>query len=115
MDLESGPELWSAKTDTVIYSTPLVVGDRAYVVSTDKHLYVLDLARQVVITRLHAGAKLYSSPCLIDGRIYFGSTGGLVFQLDPERPPFPGRRRLPPPTPKTLRDSGRPPLLLARP
>ena len=95
VDLESGRELWSAKTDTVIYSTPLVVGDRAYVVSTDKHLYVLDLARQVVITRLHAGAKLYSSPCLIDGRIYFGSTGGLVFELDPERLLFTGRVQLP--------------------
>src|SRR5207245_9035650 len=93
--LESGRELCPAKTDPVIYSTPLVVGDRAYVVSTDKHLYVLDLARQVVITRLHAGAKLYSSPRLIDGRIYFGSTGGLVFELDPARLPFTGRLQTP--------------------
>src|SRR5207245_8128072 len=93
--LESGRELCPAKTDPVIYSTPLVVGDRAYLVSTDKHLYVLDLAKRVVVTRLHAGAKLYSSPRLIEGRIYFGSTGGLLFELDPERLLFTGRVQLP--------------------
>src|SRR5256712_10604336 len=115
MDLESGPELWSVKTDTGIYSTPLVVGDRAYVVSTDKHLYVLDLAERVVITRLHAGAKLYSSPRLIDSRIYFGSTGGLPLQLDPERLPFTGRAQLPPPLTNAVGDRERPRRLFSLP
>src|SRR3989441_6185203 len=109
--LESGQELWSVKTDTGIYSTPLVVGDRAYVVSTDKHLYVLDLAERVVITRLHAGSKLYSSPRLIDSRIYFGSTGGVLFELDPERLLFTGGLQLPDPITNARGDNERPPLL----
>src|SRR2546426_597085 len=95
LDMGTGAKVWELPVREYLHGTPLVVGDRAYVVSTDKHLYVLDLARQVVITRLHAGAKLYSSPRLIDSRIYFGSTGGLVFELDPERLLFTGRVQLP--------------------
>jgi outer membrane protein assembly factor BamB/orotate phosphoribosyltransferase len=95
VDLDSGRAVWSVPTGNIIYSTPLVVGDRAYVVSTDKHLYVLDLAKRAVIKRLHVGSKLYSSPRAIEGRIYFGSTGGLLLELDPERLLFTGRLQLP--------------------
>lgn len=72
-----------------------MTGDRAHVASTDKHLYVLDLRERVVVKRLHAGAKLYSSPRLIEGRVYFGTTGGVVYELDPERLLFTGRLQLP--------------------
>ena len=95
VDLGSGSEVWSVKTGNIIYSTPLVLGNRAYVVSTDKHLYVLDLATRAVIKRLHAGSKLYSSPRAIEGRVYFGSTGGVLLELDPERLLFTGRAQLP--------------------
>lgn len=63
--------------------------------STDKHLYVLDLRERAVVKRLHAGSKLYSSPRLIEGRVYFGTTGGVVYELDPESLLFTGRLQLP--------------------
>jgi len=82
-------------TVNIIYSSPLVVVDLSYVFSTYNHLYILDLAKQAVVKRLHAGSKLYASPRAIEGRIYFGSTGGLLLEFDPERLLFTGRLQLP--------------------
>lgn len=95
IDIETGAEVWSVKTDNTIYTVPLVVGDKAYIGSTDKYLYVLDLERRVVKTRIFAGSKVYGPPRLLAGRIYFGACSGMVYELDPATDEVTGAHQLP--------------------
>ena len=73
IDVETGKEVWSVKTDNTIYTVPLVVGDKAYIGSTDKYMYVLDLERRVVKTRIFAASKVFGPPRLLQGQNLFRS------------------------------------------
>jgi outer membrane protein assembly factor BamB/orotate phosphoribosyltransferase len=95
VDVETGNEVWSVKTDNTIYTVPLVGGDKAYIGSSDKYLYVLDLERRTVKTKIYAGSKVYGPPRLLEGRIYFGACNGTVFELDPSSDEIIGLHQLP--------------------
>jgi len=95
IDLETGKGVWSVQTEDVIYSTPLIVRDRAYITSTDKRLYILDLRSKQLITKIWCSGRLFSSPRLIQGRVYWGSTDGRVYELDPRTDKITGRVQLP--------------------
>jgi outer membrane protein assembly factor BamB len=95
IDVETGEEVWSVKTDNTIYTVPLVVDDKAYVGSTDKYLYVLDLPRRVVKTKIFAGSKVFGPPRLLKGRIYFGACNGIVYEIDPATDEITGKHQLP--------------------
>jgi outer membrane protein assembly factor BamB/orotate phosphoribosyltransferase len=95
VDVETGTEVWSVRTDNTIYTVPLVVDDTAYVGSTDKYLYVLDLERRVVKRKIYAGSKIFGPPRLLQGRIYFGACNGMVYELDPATAEITGTHQLP--------------------
>jgi outer membrane protein assembly factor BamB len=95
IDVETGKEVWSVKTDNTIYTVPLVVDDRAYIGSTDKYLYVLDLERRVVKARIFAASKVFGPPRLLQGRIYFGACNGMVYEIDPATGEITGTHQLP--------------------
>jgi orotate phosphoribosyltransferase len=95
IDVETGKEVWSVKTDNTIYTVPLVVNDKAYAGSTDKYMYVLDLERRVVKTRIFAASKVYGPPRLLQGRIYFGACNGMVYEIDPATDQITGTHQLP--------------------
>jgi outer membrane protein assembly factor BamB/orotate phosphoribosyltransferase len=95
IDLETGKEVWSVKTDNTIYTVPLVVEDKAYIGSTDKYLYVLDLERRAVKTKIFAASKVFGPPRLLEGRIYFGACNGMVYEIDPATDEITGTHQLP--------------------
>jgi len=95
VDVATGREVWSVRTDNTIYTVPLVVEDKAYVGSTDKYLYVLDLERRAVKTRIFAGSKIFGPPRLLQGRIYFGACSGMVYEIDPATDEITGTHQLP--------------------
>ncbi len=95
IDVETGKEAWSVKTDNTIYTVPLVVEDKAYVGSTDKYMYVLDLERRAVKAKIFAAAKIFGPPRLLDGRIYFGACNGIVYEIDPALDEVTGTHQLP--------------------
>jgi outer membrane protein assembly factor BamB/orotate phosphoribosyltransferase len=95
IDVETGKEAWSAKTDNTIYTVPLVAGDKAYVGSTDKYLYILDLERRVVRAKIFAGSKIFGPPRMLEGRIYFGACNGIVYEIDPDSDEVTGTHQLP--------------------
>ncbi len=95
IDVETGKEVWSVRTDNTIYTVPLVAGDKAYVGSTDKYLYVLDLERRAVKTKIFAGSKIFGPPRLLQGRIYFGACNGMVYEIDPGTDVITGTHQLP--------------------
>jgi outer membrane protein assembly factor BamB len=95
IDVETGREVWSVKTDNTIYTVPLVLDDKAYVGSTDKYLYVLDLQRRMVKTKIFAASKIFGPPRLLQGRIYFGACNGIVYEIDPATDEVTGTHQLP--------------------
>ena len=84
VDLASGRRRWCVETHDVVYSTPLVVGRRAFVAGADKYLHVVDLDTGEELAKLYTGARLYASPALIEGRVLFGNTAGELYELDPD-------------------------------
>ena len=74
---------------------PLIVEDKAYIGSTDKYLYVLDLERRAVKTRIFAGSKIFGPPRLLQGRIYFGACNGIVYEIDPVTDEVTGTHQFP--------------------
>ncbi len=82
IDVATGIEVWSVRTDNDIYTVPLCVDDLAFVGSTDKYLYVLDLEDRCIKTKLSTRSKIYSPPRLINGAVYFGACSGLLYKLD---------------------------------
>ena len=95
IDVETGEQVWSAPTDNSIYSVPLVVNDRAYMGSTDKYLYVLDLEQRAVKTKIFAGSKVFGPPRLLEGKIYFGACNGIIYEIDPGTDEVTGTHQLP--------------------
>lgn len=83
IDTETGNQIWRVSTGNSIYTVPLVHGDLAFVGSTDKHMYVLDLARQIVLKKIFAGSKIYGPPRLLAGNIYFGACNGVIYEVNP--------------------------------
>jgi outer membrane protein assembly factor BamB len=71
------------------------VGDAAYIGSTDKYLYVLDLERRIFRKKIYAGSKIFGPPRLLEGRIYFGACSGMVYELDPGTVEITGTHQLP--------------------
>jgi outer membrane protein assembly factor BamB/orotate phosphoribosyltransferase len=91
----TGETVWSVPTGSVIFSTPLIVGDRTFVTSTDKHLYVLDLVARTVAAQIPLGAKATASPRLIEGSVFVGCNGGTVREIDPGSLEVLGTHQLP--------------------
>ena len=95
VDATSGCELWSVETDNTLYTIPLVVKDLAFVGSTDKHLYILDLGRATLLRKINLGSKVFSPPRLIGRSVYVGDCAGRIHQFDPERGLETGYHQLP--------------------
>jgi len=95
VDLKTGREVWSVKTGGTIYTVPLVVGDMVYVGSTDKSLYVLDLKRREIHTKMQGNSKIFCPPASINGYVYFGSCDGSIYRINPKTVSIDGKHQLP--------------------
>jgi outer membrane protein assembly factor BamB/orotate phosphoribosyltransferase len=81
--VETGEAVAAFPTADICYTTPLVTHGRIFCGSGDRHLHVIDLAEMRLIERINCGARVYSSPRLIGGRVAFGSNGGVYREIDP--------------------------------
>jgi len=95
IDVETGKELWSVRTDNTIYTIPLVTNDKVYVGSTDKYFYILDLERRAVEKKIYVGAKIFGPAQLLAGRIYFGACNGIIYEIEPTTGQVTGMHQLP--------------------
>jgi orotate phosphoribosyltransferase len=94
LDAATGAKLGEWETDEICYTTPLIVGDRLFCGSGDRNLYVIDLKLLALVKKIPTGARVYSSPKFIDGRVVVGTNGGLVFEIDPDTLEIKGRLQL---------------------
>lgn len=77
---------WEFETGDWVDSSPTLNADesRIYVGSWDNHLYALSALDGSQLWRFETGSLVASSPALdIDGNIFFGSSDGFFYSLDP--------------------------------
>jgi outer membrane protein assembly factor BamB/orotate phosphoribosyltransferase len=84
LSLTDGSIGFVLRAESSIETTPLLVGARAFVPSTDKYLYVFDLDQKRCVARLRSRARSFSAPSLADGGVVFGNNAGLIFDIDPD-------------------------------
>jgi orotate phosphoribosyltransferase len=72
------------ETDDIVYSRPLIVGKRAFVGCADHTLRIIDLVRFCEIKRIEAKEKVHSSPALIRGTVFLGTSAGELIGVDPD-------------------------------
>jgi orotate phosphoribosyltransferase len=94
LDISSGSQVWAISTPNIIYSAPLIVGPKLLVTATDKRLHVIDLELRKHKT-LDLGSKSLSTPVLIEGNVFFGTNGGLIWEFEPITETLVGRHQLP--------------------
>jgi orotate phosphoribosyltransferase len=82
VNVKDGAKIAEFPTGSICYTTPLIHRSRLYCGSADKHLYVVDLDTMTLVGRLDMRARVFSSPRLVDGGILFGTSGGIVREID---------------------------------
>lgn len=95
LDVETGARKAAIQTDDICYTTPLITQDKIFAGSGDRHMYVIDANSFEVIKKMDCGARVYSSPRLIDGRVIFGTGGGRIIELNPDTLEIENQTQLP--------------------
>lgn len=82
-DFVSGVVHLKLETGDINYSRPLIVGKLAFCGSADGNMYVIDMERAELVGTVDLGEKIHSSPALIDGLVWFGTSAGELVSMDP--------------------------------
>ena len=83
VDINTGKQLWKYHTANVVWSSPIIDGDKVYIGSHEGAVYCLDLKTGIKITSYQTGGIVFSSP-VIDGHLlYVGSDDGFLYALKP--------------------------------
>lgn len=78
LDAKSGEQLWEAEMDSSFYSSPVLVGDRLYVLDTAGHMYIIKASSTYeLMATIPTGEDTYATPAFLDGRIYLRAAGHL--------------------------------------
>jgi outer membrane protein assembly factor BamB len=83
LDVTDGKLIYTHHAETGIYSQPLVWNDRAYVVSTDKRIYCINLKTLTPEWNFLANGRLFASPVIAEDKLYVGSNDGRLYEIDP--------------------------------
>jgi outer membrane protein assembly factor BamB/orotate phosphoribosyltransferase len=84
LDVKTGEARTQYKMDFGGYSTPLIIGNKVICTSFDKNVHCFDLFSGKLFWKFNTGARCFSTPELIRGKVYVGSNNGRLFELDPE-------------------------------
>ncbi len=74
---------WRTEGFLASYSTPVLDGDRFYVIDAGANLGAFDFATGKELWRINVGHSQRASPVVADGKIYVGSVGGSFYILQP--------------------------------
>jgi outer membrane protein assembly factor BamB len=83
----TGQKVWSYKTgNSIVNSSPAVaLGSNGtayvYVGSTDGYLYEINATTGALVWKFKTGAAIYSSPAVVNGEVYIGSTDESVYAV----------------------------------
>ena len=76
---KNGAEVWSFKTDMMIWSSPAFLKEQKLMVfgSLDHHLYVLDYEQGSLVQKINLKSEIKGSPTIIGNSLYIGTSGGV--------------------------------------
>lgn len=74
--------LWRFQTGDEVKSSPVVLGGRVFVGSSDGFVYALDLARGTKLWAFETEDAVEAPPLVLDGKVYAGSVDGKLYVLD---------------------------------
>lgn len=78
LDAKTGEQLWEAELESGFYSSPVLVGDRLYVLDKDGHMYIIKASSTYeLMATIPTGEGTFATPAFLDGRIYLRSVGHL--------------------------------------
>jgi outer membrane protein assembly factor BamB len=78
---KTGDELWKVTLKSKVDSSPVIVGDRVYVASTDGRLYALALKDGAILWERQFNGGFISSPAVAFGRLVIATNRGVVYCL----------------------------------
>ena len=81
LDRAKGNEVWKFATKGRVDSSPVVVGKRVFVGSTDGNLYVIDLDKGTELKRFELGRSITASPAVAQNCLVIGTGDGFVYCL----------------------------------
>lgn len=90
-NLYTGKEKWTYKTPTIVWSSPIIVGNTVAAVVNDGFVHCLDLEKGTEKSRYRFGDRVFSSPSFADGVLYVGNDDGNISALQTGNKPGSGR------------------------
>ena len=82
-DIDVGDAQWSVGGILAGYSSPVLDGNRFYLVDNSANLTAFDFATGEEQWKVNLGTIQRASPVLADGKIYVGTVNGTFFIIDP--------------------------------
>jgi len=78
LDARTGEELWLEEFEDGFYSSPILVGDRLYVLDVAGNMHIVEAgADYKPVATLPMGETTYATPAFLDGRIYLRTASQL--------------------------------------
>jgi outer membrane protein assembly factor BamB len=81
VNLNTGKQIWKTQTNTLHWSSPIVVNNRVYIGGFDGNEYCFDLLTGKVISKFQTGGMILSSAVFDDDHLYLGSDDGCLYSL----------------------------------
>jgi hypothetical protein len=80
VDISNGWVIWSKYTGDELYVSPSVAGGKAYMATSQRHVFVLDLNRNgTIISNVTLPSSTWSSPSIANNRLYIGCNDWYVY------------------------------------
>lgn len=85
LDASSGDVLWSATTDAVPQTEPVVGNGRVFVAGESDEIYGVDTAQESAgeVESVFSGPPIFGAPAVTTGVLYFGDDQGFLWSLYP--------------------------------
>lgn len=84
LERRTGHLIHHHRTEFAIWGTPCIHSGRVYFTSLDKHLRCIDLdSLSIQFEKNIDGTRLFGSPVVIDGKLYVGTNGARLYEIDP--------------------------------
>ena len=81
INLNTGKQIWKFHTINVVWSSPIIDGNKVYVGSHEGVLYCLDLKTGEKIDGFQTGGIIFSSPVIAGNVLLVGSDDGFLYAL----------------------------------
>ena len=79
LDPRTGKTLWTHTTTARVDSSPVILGQRAFVGTMAGEILALDLASGEVVWTFDAGSPVLASPGIAENRLVIGTVDGMLY------------------------------------